>query len=180
MNNPRHPRGFLMRNIRMLSNINFMDYFRAVANSAKFQISAAVSFGAALILTWYLPEDFIKITLTLLFLFPVCMFTITLCEKLWYFFYQKYKTHKEWNNLTQAEDEFIDYYIKHKTKTRYMVIYNGTYRDSGVINLLLKKKILYLASNVSEYRGDSIYDMEQYMPFNINDKAYEHFMRRNS
>ncbi len=50
----------------MLQNINVMDYFREVANSAKFQISAALSFGTALFLIWFADTTPLKITLTIL------------------------------------------------------------------------------------------------------------------
>lgn len=162
----------------MLSNINFMDYFREVANSTKFQISAAISFGAALFLIWSGDNDPIKIALTILFLFAACMFLISLAEKIGFGIYKEIKKKRNWNNLTPEEIEFVSYYIKNNTKTRYMVIFNGTYRDSGIINPLIGKRILYRASDMSEFRGDSIYDREQCFPFNIHDDAFKFFCEK--
>lgn len=162
----------------MLSNINFMDYFREVANSAKFQISAAVSFGTALVLIWSGEDDHIKTIVTILFLFAACMFVISLTEKVFYGIYKKIKKKRDWNNLTPEEITFVSYYIENNTKTRYVVINNGTYRDSGIINPLIDKRILYRASNMSEYRGDSVYTMEQTFPFNIYDEVFSFFIKK--
>lgn len=162
----------------MLSNFNFSDYFREVANSTKFQISAAVSFGTALFLIWSDNSDPIKITLTILFLFAACMFVTSLAEKAGYGIYKKFKRKKDWNSLTPEEIEFVSYYITNNTKTRYVVANNGTWRDSGIINPLTQKGILYLASNMSEYRGDSWMDSNQTFPFNIHDDAFKFFTKK--
>lgn len=71
-----------------------MDYFREVANSTKFQISAAISFGTALFLIWSGDSEPTKIILTILFLFAACMFIISLAEKAGYGIYGKLKQKK--------------------------------------------------------------------------------------
>ncbi len=123
----------------MLPNINFMDYFRVIADSTKFQISAIISFGTALFFIWSDDNDPTKVTLTILFLFPVCMLVVSLVEKVGYSIYKKIKRKKDWNDLTPEKAEFISYYIENNTKTRYVNIYNGTYKDSGIINPLIRK-----------------------------------------
>lgn len=82
-----------------------------------------------------------------------------------------------WSNLTEEEKSFIDYYVERKTKTRYVTVYNGTYTNSGIINPLIQKKILYLASNMSEYRGESRMSAKQQFPINIHDGAYKYFCK---
>ena len=91
-----------------------MDYLREVANSAQFQISAAVSFGTALFLIWSGDNEPTKIVLTILFLFAACMFVTSLAEKLGYGIYKKIKRKNDWNNLTPEELDFVSYYIKKK------------------------------------------------------------------
>lgn len=162
----------------MLSNFNFTDYFREVANSTKFQISAAVSFGAALFLIWSENNNPIKVILTILFLFATCMLVASLVEKTGSWIYKRVKRKKEWNNLTPEEMEFVLYYVKNNTKTKYIIAYNGTWSDSGIINPLEQKGILYRASNMSEYRGDSWQNMDQTFPFNIHDAAFEFFKKK--
>lgn len=155
-----------------------MDYFREVANSAKFQISAAISFGTALVLIWLDDNDPVKITLTVLFLFAACMFIVSLIEKIGYGIYKRIKKNRDWNNLTPEETEFIKHYIQSDTKTRYQVAYNGTWQDSGVITLLKQKRIIYLASTTSEFRGESWMSAEQTFPFNIHDDAFKFFKKK--
>lgn len=162
----------------MVSNINFMDYFREVANSAKFQISATLSFGCALYLIWFSASDLLKVTVTVLFLFPVSMLFITLVEKGVFKIYQRYNRSKQWNNLTPEESEVVFHYIRNNTKTKYVIMHNGTYRDSGIINPLIDKGILYIASDMTEYRGNDFLNMEQCLPFNIHDNAFEFFKKK--
>ncbi len=162
----------------MFPNINFMDYFKEVANSTRFQISASVSFGTALVQIWLENNDPVKITFIVLFLFATCMFIVSIIEKIFGFIYSEVRRRKDWKNLTSEELEFVKYYINGQTKTRYVVAYNGTWSDSGIINPLCEKGILYLASNISEYRGESFMTMEQNFPFNIHDKAYDYFAKK--
>jgi hypothetical protein len=160
-----------------LADISFIDYFKEVAKSTKFQISATVSFGTALFLTWFGEHQVTKILLTILFLFPASMFVTSLIEKAFFWTRQKIRRKHQWNALTPEEIEFVSYYINNNTKTRYVVIYNGTYQDSGIINPLIRKGILYRASNTSEFRGESWMSAEQHFPFNIHDNAFEFFQR---
>lgn len=161
----------------MFSNLNVMDYFKEVSNSTRFQVAATISFGTALILIW-INTEIIRILGTILFLFPLSMLITSLIEKIYTKVEQSIKRKKDWNNLTPEEQEFVKFYIKNNTKTRYMIAYNGTWQDSGIVNPLVNKKILYLASNMSEFRGEDWQDMEQRFPFNINDNAFEFFKEK--
>ena len=80
--------------------------------------------------------------------------------------------------MTHEEIEFVSHYIKNNTKTKYVIAYNGAWRDSGIINPLIHKGILYLASEISEYRGDSWENMDQSFPINIHDDAYKFFIKK--
>lgn len=155
-----------------------VSYFKEVAGSLKFQISAAITFGSTLLLVWLEENNQLKIFLTILFLFPTCMFVGSIIEKI----YVRISNHRRkkvaWNNLSPQEEEFIAYYIKENTRTRYMPAYNGTYRDSGIINPLIGKRILYLASNMSEFRGESWMSAEQHFPVNIRDDAFSFFTKK--
>ncbi|PIR00428.1 MAG: hypothetical protein COV66_06785 [Nitrospinae bacterium CG11_big_fil_rev_8_21_14_0_20_45_15] len=162
----------------MLSNFNFIDFFREVAKSTKFQISAAVSFGVALFLIWSEKNDPVKVTLTILFLFAACMLVSSLAEKFGCWILKKIKRNKDWNTLTPEEKEFVSHYILNNTKTRYVITFNGAWRDSGIINPLIHKGVLYLASEISEYRGDSWEIMEQTFPINIHDDAFKFFTKK--
>jgi len=154
-----------------------ISYFKEVASSSKFQISASITFGMALLLVWLKENDQLKIFLTILFLFPLCMFVGSIIEKI-YLLIRNYHYQKiAWKNLTPQEEEFISYYTKGNTKTQYMPVYNGTYAESGIINPLINKQILYIASNLSEYRGDWM-DGQQYFPINIHDKAFLFFTKK--
>lgn len=161
----------------MFSNINLMDYFKEVANSTRFQISASISFGTALVQIWVGDTDPVKITMIVLFLFATCMFIVSIIETIFSIIRRRITKQKDWSNLTSEEIEFIRYYITKQTKTRYVVAYHGTWTDSGVINPLCEKDILYLASSMSEYRGEHWMAMDQTFPFNIHDKAYDHFAK---
>ena len=99
-------------------------------------------------------------------------------EKIFTIIANKYRRNKAWNNLTDDEQKFLAFYFINKTKTQYVSCYNGTYTDSGIINPLIKKEILYLASNLSEYRGEHWAAREQQFPINITDDAYVHLAAR--
>ena len=166
----------------MLPKLDLNDYFKEVTNSTKFQLSATITFGTAMVLIWIDSTKITEIIFTILFLFPTCMLLSSLVEKIFSFFMgiyvsfdQERKKKAAWENLTPEEIEFIQYYIMNNTKTRYVRIFNGTYQDSGIINPLISKGILYMASKTSEFRGDSIFDAEQTFPFNIHDEAFEFF-----
>ena len=58
-----------------------ISYFKEVSHSLKFQLSAALTFGTALALVWFKEDNELKIILTILFLFPTCMFIGSLIEK---------------------------------------------------------------------------------------------------
>ena len=161
----------------MFSLKEIIGYFKEVASSVKFQLSAAITFGTALALVWLNQEENdLKIFLTILFLFPVCMFVIGLIEKIYLAVRNNRRRIKAWNNLTIDERRFLAYYLTNKTKTRYVSCRNGTYSDSGYINPLISKGILYLGSRMSEFRGEDWMSMEQQFPINIHDKAYEYFL----
>lgn len=162
----------------MMQPINAMDYFRAVANSVKFQISAAISFGGALLLIWLTEGEFIKIALTIFFLFAFSMLLISIFEKIWQIISVKIRRKKEWSNLTPEETEIISYYISKNTKTKYVECANGTYSDSGLYKPLINKGILYLSSNIPEYRAEDDYGMNFYVPINIHDNAFEFFSKK--
>lgn len=154
-------------------------YFKTLAStSLKFQISAAITFGTALVLVWLNEDNELKIFLTILFLFTFCMVTSLIIEKIYIAYRKKKRRSKDWNSVTQDELDFLSYYIKNKTKTRYVPCPNGTYQDSGIINPLIKKEILYVASTMSEFRG-SEFNREQQFPINIHDTAYEFFSTQN-
>ena len=158
----------------MFQDFNFMAYFRELLNNTKFQISSAISFGAALLLLIFKAKT-LTLVLTILFLLPFSLIIVSLIEKIYFKIYNVRKRKKDWNNLTAEELNFVSYYIKNNTKTQYVVAYNGTYKDSGIINPLINKKILYIASNMSEFRGESYMTREQCFPFNIHDDAFEFF-----
>lgn len=153
------------------------NYFKEISSSLKFQLSAAVTFGVALFMVWFGEDNELKIFLTVLFLFPTCMFLGAIIEKL-YITISKYKDKKKkWSNLSREELDYIKYYIDNETKMRYVPVYNGTYENSGIINPLISKNILYLASKVSEFRGEDFYSREQTFPINITDEALEFFKK---
>lgn len=162
----------------MINIDTLISYFKEVGSSLKVQISAAITFGTALILVWTKNSDNLKITLTILFLFPALMFIFSLLEKLCLFIKKERQQQKLWSNLTPEEVEFISYYVKNNTKTRYMTANNGTYQDSGIINPLIAKNILYIASSMSEFRGESRQSMRQQFPINIQDKAFGFFTKK--
>lgn len=85
-----------------------------------------------------------------------------------------------WNHLTPEELEFIACYFEKNIRTKYVIAYNGACKDSGTINLLLNKSIIYLASGMSEYRaeGGSCMSADQYFPFNIYEDAFTFFKRK--
>jgi hypothetical protein len=56
-------------------------YFKEVASSLKFQASAAITFGTALIMVWLKEVSELKIFLTILFLFPTSMLVGSLIGK---------------------------------------------------------------------------------------------------
>ena len=155
-----------------------VNYFKEVTGSLKFQISAAITFGTALLLVWLKENNELKILLTILFLFPICMFIGSIIEKAYLLIRNSHQKKVAWNSLTPQEEEFVSYYIKGNTKTRYMPAYNGTYRDSGIINPLIGKHILYIASNMSEFRGESWMSAEQHFPINIRDEAFLFFTKK--
>jgi len=160
-------------------NLNHvLNYFKEVASSLKFQISSTITFGAALLLVWSKENDQQKILLTILFIFPLCMFLGSIIEKFFLLIRKKIQQKVDWNNLTPIEQQFISYYINNNTRTRYMTAYNGTYTDSGIINPLISKGILYIASRMSEYRGESWMSAEQQFPINIHDKAFAFFAKK--
>ena len=161
----------------MFSLEQIISYFKEVARSIKFQLSAIVTFGSVLWLVWFKEGSEIKIILTILFLFPLCIFLFSIVEKAILFFIAKVERRKHLNNLTPEELEFISYYTDNDTKTRYMPCINGTYKDSGIINPLITKNILYIASNMSEYRGDHWMSKEQYLPINIHDDIFAYFKK---
>lgn len=152
-------------------------YFKAVSGSIKFQLSAALAFGAALVLLWIKKGSELQILLTILFLFPIFMFFGTLIEKIFLFLKNETQRKRDWTNLTPEECNSIQHYVNNNTKTQYVLINNGTYRDSGTINPLIHKGILYIASDVSEYRGNDFMSMNQYYPINIQDRAFEFFKK---
>lgn len=155
-----------------------MDYFREVANSAKFQLSATISFGTALYLILVDGSEIVRILLTILFLFPACMFVISLCEKIFYYIYKLRKMNKDWNNLTPKEEEFLSFYIKNNTRTKYVeVVYGGAYEDSGTIDILCRKRIIYRASERAEQRPNQLCG-DYSFPFNIYDKAFLFFKKK--
>jgi hypothetical protein len=160
-------------------NINdIINYFKEVNSGVKFQLSAIVTFGAALTLVWLKEDNELKIFLTFLFLFPLCMFVFGLIEKVYMFIRCRNNRIKAWNSLTFDERRFLLYYLINKTKTQYIPCINGTYTDSGIINPLIHKKILYLGSTMSEYRGEDWMSMEQHFPINIHDLAYEYLRNK--
>jgi len=153
-------------------------YFKEVTGSIKFQLSSAVTFGTALLLVWLKEDNEKKIFLTILFLFPICMFVGTIVERAFSFVRSQVRQRRSWKNLTPEEIMFVSFYIQQNTKTRYVPIFNGTYRDSGIINPLIQKGILYLASSMSEFRGDDFMSKEQHFPINIRDNAFDYYKRQ--
>ena len=162
----------------MFSLKDVVGYFKEVTSSLKFQISAAITFGSALLLVWLKENNELKILLTILFLFPTCMFVGSIGEKIYVRISNHQRKKVAWNNLSPQEERFVAYYTKENTRTRYMPAYNGTYTDSGIINPLISKRILYLASNMSEFRGESWMDAEQHFPINISDEAFAFFTKK--
>jgi len=152
-------------------------YFKAVAKDIKTQVSAAVSFGTGLFLLWYRQGSELKIFITILFIFPICMFFCSIVEKIILASRNQIRIRKSWRDLTPDELAFLSFYVSNNTRTRYVPIYNGTYQDSGIINPLIAKGILYLASQMSEYRGDSWMSAMQHFPINIHDKAFSFFKK---
>lgn len=65
----------------MFSVVGLQSYFKEVTGSLKFQLSAAITFGVALLLVWNAASDS-KVYLTILFLFPACMFLGSIIEKI--------------------------------------------------------------------------------------------------
>jgi len=159
-------------------SLNFMAYFQAVFNNVRFRISSAVTFGVVLLLILPNGDNPIKILFTILFLFPFCMLVVPFLEYICNAITIKIRRSSDWSNLSPEEIEFISYYIKNETKTRYVVVCNGTWHDSGIINPLVSKKILYLASNESEFRGNSWATAGQYLPFNIYDDAFRFYKKK--
>ncbi len=107
------------------------EYIKQILKSWKLQISAIVTFGVALFFLWHGEDNELKITFTILFLFPLCFFSITLLEKISIPIRRWWYKRQAWNYLTPEEREFVSYYITGNTKTRYMLCSNGTYKDSG-------------------------------------------------
>jgi hypothetical protein len=102
------------------------------------------------------------------------MFIVSTIEETYIFITNHIWRNIAWKKLTPEEETFISHYISENTKTRYMPANNGTYRDSGIINPLIRKGILYIASNMSEFRGEWL-DASQYFPINMTDKAFSYF-----
>ena len=73
----------------MLGLNEVVSYFKEVASSLKFQVAAAITFGAALLLVWLKEDNELKIVLTVLFLFPTCMFVGSIVERIVGFFKRK-------------------------------------------------------------------------------------------
>ena len=162
----------------MLSLNDIISFFKEAAGSTKLLISATIAFGAALVLVWPQENNELKISVIILFLFFLCMLLLNLGEKIYSAWASKRRQTKAWDNLTKDEHNFLAYYFTNKTKTRYIPCCNGTYTNSGIINLLISKGILYLGSNMSEFREENGMPPEQYFPINIHDKAYEFFITR--
>lgn len=162
----------------MFEGFNPTEYFKETLRSTKFQISSFLSFGAALALICLEEDSLAKIFFTILFTFPLCIFVLSLCEKIYLKTIAAFKKHQDWNFLSKGEEDFIIFYITNKTKTRYVTSYNGACKDCGVFHPLIKKNILYYASDVSEYRGDSWQSMSQEFPINITDDAYRYFEKK--
>jgi ABC-type multidrug transport system fused ATPase/permease subunit len=160
----------------MLNLTEIVNYFKALSASIKFQIAATISFGVALVLGLFTDYKFPIIVLAIFFLFAVSVFILTIAEKVLNAILRR----RSWENLTPQEEEFIGVYLKKNEKVRYMYVFNGTYRDSGIINPLISKGILYRASNMSEYRGKSWQSMNQYIPINMHDRAFSFFMKKAS
>jgi hypothetical protein len=89
-----------------------------------------------------------------------------------------YRRHVIWGDMTAQELEFLSYYISNNTRIRYVAVFNGTYKDSGVIELLVRKRIIYLASTLSEFRSDGYHSATQQFPFNIYPGAYKFFRKK--
>lgn len=156
-----------------LSLDGITEYFMEVAKSTKIQISAAFTLVVPLYLIWHGDKDYAKLTVTILFLFPTSMLIIFLLEKICFGISSYIKRRKQWNSLTPEEIKFISYYITKNTQTRYVSARYGTYSDSGIINGLIVKEILYMASNISEFREGG-----QTLPFNITDRAFSFFKKK--
>lgn len=77
----------------MINPNNVISYFKEVATSIKFQISASLTFGIALLLVWLKENNDLRIILTILFLFPALMLICSLVEKI-FIFYKKKKDQK--------------------------------------------------------------------------------------
>lgn len=151
-------------------------YVKSLIESVKVQVSAAITFGTVLALVWFNNEgNELKIFLTVLFLFPLTILVYSLIEKVLLTIKTSAKKKKDWVNLTPEELNFIESYIKRNSKVRYVTVYNGTYRDSGIIQLLTEKNIIYRASSMSEFRGEDWMSREQQFPFNIHDEAFTFF-----
>jgi Super-infection exclusion protein B len=147
-----------------------IEYINSLSKSLKLQISAIVSFGIPLYLVVHDENNYIKLSLILLFLFPFCFFILSICEKLFSYFYKNYRRRIVWNNLTPHEEDFLMYYINQNTKTRYMPAINGAQKDSGIITPLIYYEILYIASNMTEFRNGA-----PQVPINMTDEAFNFF-----
>lgn len=116
----------------------------------------------------FFPEQY-KFLISLLFSLFSGIAIAELVIKVGNIFYKRFYL---WKSLTEEENIFVSYYIRNNTKTQYVTAYNGACVSSGTINLLLKKRIIYLASQMSEYR-----DNKQQFPFNIYNDAFYFFKR---
>lgn len=161
-------------------NKETLQYAEALIRSTKLQFVCAVSFGIPLLFYYEDIELLLKITLLVFALLPLSalFFSFGECLKKLYEGHKK-KTDKlkKWNDLTNEEIEFVRYYIKENTKCRYVSAHHGAPRDSGIVNMLRAKGILYLANNQSEFRG-TWQSGTHCFPFNIYDDAFEFFKKK--
>lgn len=151
-------------------NIQLMNLLKEIKKSVTFQVSCAITFGVLLLLSWLKEPSELNFFLVFLFLLPFSLSLLNLINNLVTTILIQLRLRKNRNNLTIEEANFISYYLLNKTKTRYAPCFNGTYKNSGIINPLIHKKILYLASTLSEYRNS-----EQHFPINIYDNSYSFY-----
>lgn len=142
------------------------------------QFVCAVSFGVPLYFFYETLDISWRLVLSIVCLLALVSLTYTISEKTYMSIRRWLKKREGWKNLSSEELEYIKYYITENTIMRYVPAYNGTYQNSGIINPLRAKGILYLASNESEWRGESWMSAGHEFPININDNAFQYFKKK--